>query len=104
MASNANEGDYDALREELSKLRSHVAGLADDLKGLGAAAAGAGKRAAGEQAERLKEELGDKFEDAIERGNKTVNDLAKAIEERPLMAVLLAFVLGLILGRLFDRR
>ena len=104
MANNANDGNYDELREELGKLRAHVAGLADDLKGLGAAAAGAGKRAAGEQAERLKEEVGDKFDDLIERGGKTVNDLVKSIEERPMMAVMLAFVLGLILGRLFDRR
>ncbi len=104
LATQTETGDYDALRDELSKLRAHVAGLADDLKGLGAAAAGAGKRAAGEGAERLKEEVGDKFEDLIERGGKTVNDLVKSIEERPMMAVMLAFVLGLILGRLFDRR
>ena len=104
MANNANDGNYDELREELGKLRAHVSGLADDLKGLGAAAASAGKRAAGEQAERLKEEVGGKFDDMVERGNRTVNDLVKAIEERPLMAVLLAFVVGLILGRLFDRR
>jgi ElaB/YqjD/DUF883 family membrane-anchored ribosome-binding protein len=41
--------------------------------------------------------------DAKDQGRQALDDLADRIEERPVSSVLIAFGVGVLLGRLFDR-
>src|SRR5215475_8092065 len=92
------------LREDLAKLKADIGGLAKDLKDFGSAAAGAAGRAAREKGERLRGEIDETIDDLSERGEQTLRDARAKIEERPLAAVLIALLVGLVLGRLLDRR
>ena len=42
-------------------------------------------------------------DDAKNQGRQALDDLADHIEERPVSSVLIAFGVGILLGRLFDR-
>jgi len=104
MATRTAEEELATLREDLAKLKADIGGLAKDLKDFGTAAAGAAGRAAREKGERLRGEIDETIEDLAERGEQTLRDARAKIEERPLAAVLIALLVGLVLGRLLDRR
>ena len=104
MATRTTEEEVGDLREDIAKLKADIASLAKDLKDLGTAAAGAAKRTAHDKGERLREGLDEALEDLAERGEHAVRDARAKVEERPLAAVLIALLVGLVLGRLLDRR
>jgi len=103
MAERAKD-DFESLREDLATLREDVAKLAADLRGLAGNAAGAARHAASEEGARLREDLEETLRSIVGRGNKVVESASARIEERPLVSVLLAFVVGFVLARIMDRR
>lgn len=98
------DSDFDAMREELAKLRADVAGFADHLRSFSTAAAGAARRATQEKGEELREDIDGTIDDLLKQGNETLKDTKARIEERPLTAVLIALLVGFVLARLLDRR
>jgi len=46
----------------------------------------------------------DLIDQARDQGDKAIDQLEKKIEQYPLMALLLVFLAGLLLGKLFERR
>lgn len=78
--------DLNMLRQDVSKLGSDLTELAHKLLDVG------------------KSETIDAKEKFLEQGRRTRETVEKKIEERPLMVILAAFILGLVLGKLLDRK
>ena len=67
----------------------------------------AGTMYRGQFEERLKkviEELKYELQAARNKGTETVESVEHQIQERPFVSLLIAFLVGLVLGNLFDRR
>lgn len=85
--------DVEALKLEMEKLRADVAATTRTLRDLGGSL--------GEQAaDRVRETAGR----ARAKVSKTADDVGHQIEERPLASIVVAFLVGLLLGALFSRR
>ena len=104
MAADEEQDDARVLRDELAKLRADIATLAKDLHSLGLAAAGTARRTAETEGERVRTGLDEAIADLRRQGEETLRGAKASIEERPLFAVLIALVIGFILGRVLDRR
>ena len=89
--------DVKTLKEDLSKLREDLTGIAQSLLEKGKSEAESAK-------EKLDEGIGDEFQAARDKGRETVEFLEGQIREKPLLSLLIAFILGLFLSKLFDRR
>lgn len=84
------------LGEDIAALKRDVATLMEHLKSTASAArAGAAEQVSAE-AERL-------YRNAVEEGKRHVATLAHQVETQPVTSVLVAFGVGLLLGRLLSR-
>jgi ElaB/YqjD/DUF883 family membrane-anchored ribosome-binding protein len=99
------------LEEELSGLKATVETLREDLaarfSSLGDAAADQimtrGRAAVGRAAEQASDLWDDAAREASRRGRKGAAALEQRIEESPFLSVLIAFGLGIVIGRLISR-
>ena len=89
--------DLEALREDVTRLRSDLSQLAKSLLDKGKSESDTAK-------ERVIEELMSNFRSARDKSNETVESVEHKIQEKPLMSLLIAFLVGLILGKLFESR
>ena len=90
------EGEFSAVKDDLARLRADIANLSAALKDLTA-------DTVHEQIGSLKGRIDRMTHDAKDQGRQALDDLADHIEERPVSSVLIAFGVGILLGRLFDR-
>ena len=96
MTSHDVEGEFGAVKDDLAKLRADIANLSAALKELTS-------DTVHERIDSLKGRIDHIAHDAKDRGRQAMDDLADHIEERPVSSVLIAFGVGILLGRLFDR-
>jgi ElaB/YqjD/DUF883 family membrane-anchored ribosome-binding protein len=89
--------DLEALREDVTKLRSDLSQLAKSLLEKGKSETDTAK-------DRVIDELMSNLRSAREKGGDTVESVEHRIQEKPLMSLLIAFLVGLVLGKLFDKR
>ena len=87
--------DVETLKEDISKLREDFAGIAQSLLERGKAETESAK-------ERFSESFSDEFEAARIMGKEKMESIEDKIREKPLMSLIIAFVIGLFLGKLFD--
>jgi len=87
------EVEFDAIKEDVSALRSDLAALLETVSQRGRTRL---RESVEEAGDRL-DELASRARDASQQG---VDDLSDHIASRPLSSVLLAFGLGTIIGRL----
>ena len=90
---DAETASAETLNEEIKRLRADMAAIAKTLKDMGTESGSKVYGRVREQAERVKGEA-----------EQAANAVGRRIEERPLTAVLTAFILGAILGALISRR
>lgn len=87
MASNGEpRAELEALRQDMSKLRTDLSSVIRSLMD-------EGKTRAGAMATRAKE-----------TGKRAVEATEEQIKERPFLSILVVFLVGLILGKLFDQK
>ncbi len=89
--------DLEALREDVTRLRSDLSQLAKSLLDKGKSETDTAK-------DRVIEELVSNFRSARYKSSETVETVEHKIQEKPLMSLLIAFLAGLILGKLFESR
>lgn len=104
MTESERPNDFDAVQADLRRLRADIAALAQTLAGLTATRAAAGLGAARDAGEQVSETLHRLSEETRRVGGSGLEALEQKIVERPVTAVLAALGLGLLLGRLTDRR
>jgi ElaB/YqjD/DUF883 family membrane-anchored ribosome-binding protein len=68
------------------------------------ASAGAARRAAGAEGEQLGADIEDTIAELKSRGEHTLRATKSAVAEQPILAMLIALIIGIVLGRLLDRR
>jgi ElaB/YqjD/DUF883 family membrane-anchored ribosome-binding protein len=115
MAEKQREKDMDALKTDIAALREHIASLAESVKKLVEEKSGGASSAAdredpkgegsifGEQWHIGWTDFQQKFEEARNRGEKAVKELAVEIERHPLGSIAAAFGIGFIIAKLLDR-
>ncbi len=96
MTSHDVEGEFGAVKDDLAKLRGDIANLSNALKELTS-------ETVQEKLESLRGGIDRMTGDAKLQSREMLDDLTDRIEERPLASVLIAFGVGVLIGRLFDR-
>lgn len=96
MTSRNIEGEFDTVKEDLAKLRADLANLSTALKD-------ATSDTVQDQIAQIRGRIDDLTGEAKIQGRQTLDDLTTRIEEKPLASVLVAFGVGLLIGRLLDR-
>ena len=77
------------LDKDLETLKGDISKLREDLTGI---------------AQKLLEKGKSETEAARDKSKETVESLERQIKEKPMLSLIIAFILGLFLGKLFDRR
>lgn len=103
MTENTVKSEIDALQADLKKLRDDVVGLTRAIAELTAATIPQGLEAAQAAGGRIAETLHKATADAKTAGTAGVAALEEKIAERPITAIVAAFGVGLLLGKLTDR-
>jgi ElaB/YqjD/DUF883 family membrane-anchored ribosome-binding protein len=96
MTARNVEGEFDTLKDDLGKLRADVSNLSSALKDVTS-------DTVREQVEIIRARIDSIAADAKMQGRASLDDLTGRIEERPLASVLIAFGVGVLIGKLFDR-
>ena len=107
-AANRNlEEEFDTLKADLDKLRKDISSLAssfgdvatDEVKTRGRRA----RAAVGRVTDRAGEVWDDATNEASRRGREGIAAVEQQIEERPFISLLMAFGIGLVIGKLSNR-
>ncbi len=91
------------LAEDLARLREDLRRMSEHLGEEGAARLGQAKAAVEARLQQLEEALEELRRQARERGQRAAAGLEETVREQPLLALLAAFGLGMVIGRLFGR-
>ena len=96
MTSHDLQSEIGTVKDDLAKLRADIVNLSSALKDLTS-------ETVHERFESLQGGLDKLTDDAKLRGKQKLEDLTDHIEEQPLTSVLIAFGVGLLIGKLLDR-
>ena len=96
MVTRNLDSEFDTVKDDLSKLRADISHLSSALKDTTSANVR-------EQMEAIRTRIDKITGEARTHGRQSIDDIADHIEERPLASVLIAFGVGVLLGRLIDR-
>lgn len=103
MADEEYERRLENLKQDVSELRSGLSGLIDDLR----ASKGEGESTMHHVSYGLNQGV-DWVKDAVSglrsSGQKAVENVQHKVEQRPLASLLMAFGVGMLLGRIMMRR
>jgi len=107
MATRNLDQELDTLRGDLGKIRDDIAALTRSLSDAAAAEAKAGgarlNQAAHAAAQTAKERAQHFADTARTQGEEGIAALEQRIEQNPFTSVLVAFGVGLVIGKLLDR-
>ncbi|MBI5016750.1 MAG: DUF883 family protein [Deltaproteobacteria bacterium] len=104
MADTGLDKELDALRADMTKLRGDLAGLAEAVKEAGGRKVEGARDSLSDLVEGLREELKSALDLARDRSKRSVESVEHTIEEKPFLSLLTAFGVGVLLGKLLDRR
>jgi ElaB/YqjD/DUF883 family membrane-anchored ribosome-binding protein len=96
MTSSSVESEFATVKDDLARLRADVAALSSAMRD-------ATSGTVQEQIDVIRDRINRLAGEAKEEGRQRLDDLAGRVEERPLTSVLLAFGVGMLIGRLLDR-
>lgn len=104
MAERDLQKDLETVKEDLAKLRSDIAEVTQKLIDMGRSEAGSARNRIETEARNLVQELRQTLNETGDRGRKTVESVEQLLTEKPLVSLLAAFGLGLLFGKLLERR
>jgi ElaB/YqjD/DUF883 family membrane-anchored ribosome-binding protein len=91
------KSDINVIKADIDNLRKDLAAALDRIKGTAASRAESEIQALQKRINRIADDL-------QTGGRESLRAVEERIEERPLVSLAIAFAVGLVLGRLFDRR
>jgi ElaB/YqjD/DUF883 family membrane-anchored ribosome-binding protein len=91
------KSDIDSIRTDIDTLRKDIGTVLERIKGT------ATSRAESE-IQALQKRISKIADDVQVSGRESLRAVEERVEERPLVSLAMAFAVGLVLGRLFDRR
>ena len=98
--TGAGESDLDSLKADLGELRAELAAVVKAVQNLGSTAVATAKRQHGAALERLSSEAESLAADVTAAGRNQKAELEQRIRDQPLMAVGIAFAVGVLFGSL----
>lgn len=104
MAEPDLKKDFDALRKDLDALRADVGQLAGTLKETAGRKASQGASRARDEAQALRARLDEIVAEVEGHGRDGLRAVENEIQQKPLIALASAFAIGMVLGKLLDRR
>lgn len=103
MAEEGLQKEMEQLKSDLTKLRGDLSAIGESVRKMGTDAVGATQAKVKSAAQDALDEFQRKLNDAKSQGQKAVHDLEREIKERPLTSLAVAFGVGFLLSKLFDR-
>lgn len=100
----ASSDEVEALKADLAKLQADIAQLTATLKATGASAVEAARTQGASSLERVMSEAEALAQATTEAGRTQISELEGRIKAQPLMAVGIAFGVGLLVAMLGGRR
>jgi ElaB/YqjD/DUF883 family membrane-anchored ribosome-binding protein len=104
MAERDMQKDLDAVKEDLAKLRADLAELTQTLIATGKNEVISARTRVRAEARNLGRELRETLNETGERGLRTVESVEQLVTDKPAISLLAAFGLGLLVGKLLERR
>lgn len=105
MADQGNvQENVDNLKEDISKLRTDLTGVTNALINVSKNAYSTKNKELQAEASKLIDEFGNTMDTARNMGRDKVRVAENKIGEKPFMSVLIAFLIGLVLGTIYDRK
>lgn len=102
--SDGVQENVDNLKKDISKLRSDLSGVTNALINVSKNAYATKNQELQAEAQKLIEEFGSTMDTARSKGRDKVHAAENKIGEKPFMSVLIAFLIGLVLGTIYDRK
>ncbi len=95
--------NIDTLKDEVQRLRQEFSNVSDNIVDISRNAYKTGNKRLGHEARRLHTELGVGLESARRLGGTGIDAVETRITEKPLLSVLIAFLIGVLAGKLMNR-
>ncbi len=102
--NNGVQENVDNLKEDITKLRSDLSGITDTLMKISRNAYSIKNKELHDDALKLIEEFGDTMNTARSMSREKIRMAESKIGEKPFLSVLIAFLIGLVIGTVYDRR
>jgi len=100
--NNSVSKDFEVLKADVAKLRSDLSSTTQKLIDVGKDQSGEAKERARIEAAKLLNELEGAVEESKQKGRRALESVEDKITEKPLLSLLIAFILGLFLGKIVD--
>lgn len=104
MAKSDLREELESLKADMSKLRGDVAHLLETLLETGKSSAASAKADLESRLHERLDELRSALKRGRDKGEQAVHEAKHRIETRPFLSIFTAFGIGLILGKILDRR
>lgn len=93
----------DTLKDEVERLRHEFSNISDNILDFSRKAYKSGNRRLGREAARLHAELGAGVEKARRTGRSGIDAVESRVVRKPFLSILIAFLAGVLAGKLMDR-
>jgi ElaB/YqjD/DUF883 family membrane-anchored ribosome-binding protein len=104
MAERDLQKDLDAIKDDMAQLRTDLAELTQRLVEMGKSEVSAARNRVRAEARNVGRELRQTLNETGERGWPSVESVEQLLTEKPVVSLLAAFGLGLLVGKLLERR
>jgi ElaB/YqjD/DUF883 family membrane-anchored ribosome-binding protein len=95
--------NIDTIKDEVERLRHEFSSVSENILDISRKAYKSGNRKLGREAARLHAELGSGMERARRAGSAGVGTVEDRIARKPLLSVAIAFLVGVLAGKLLGR-
>ncbi|MBX3351723.1 MAG: DUF883 family protein [Phycisphaeraceae bacterium] len=104
IVNDETRSEIEQLRDDLRAVREDLAALGKDVVSATKTGVHSASAAARDEARKRLEQLGEAWDDAKDTGRAAKRDVEHHIEEHPFAAVMIALGVGVVIGKLLDRR
>lgn len=95
--------NIDTIKDEVERLRHEFSSVSENILGISRKAYKSGNKRLGREAARLHAELGSGLERARRAGSGGIGAVEERIVRKPFLSILIAFLAGVLAGKLMDR-
>ncbi|MBZ2168727.1 YqjD family protein [Marinobacter sp. F4216] len=107
MQAKSGQDEYNQVKQDLQELRDDFAKLTravtEDQKGNISSLRDEIRRESQAAFDQVRQKGSDAVDRAKNAGDKAISDVERKIEERPLLSVIIMFLIGVLVGKLLDR-
>ncbi len=107
MEAKSPQEDYNQVKQDLHELREDMAKLtrsvSESQKGNISSLRDEIRRESRDAFDQVRQKGDEALNRAKETGDKAVHDVEHKIEERPFLSIIIMFLAGILVGKLFDR-